>query len=223
MKITILGSCRQHSLRNKYNITDIQESLSYPHYTKEILEVIKYCKYNHIEKKETINIFRTPILTKNPANFEKFNDDFKSTNIFILEIASKIKYNYNNIYVHHITTEQQYNVSIKDEIKIETQTKEEIEEDIVKIKNELNKPFIIVCHLVTKNSGERYNLSCWLEEICLKYDIPFINPIKELIKKSINLEDIFLKEELLAHYNEKGHAEILEIYSEFIETINKFN
>ena len=48
MKITILGSCIQHSLKNKYNITDIQEKLSYPHYTKEILEVIKYCKYNHI-------------------------------------------------------------------------------------------------------------------------------------------------------------------------------
>ena len=223
MKITILGSCRQHSLKNKYNITDIQENLSYPHYTKEILEVIKYCKYNHIEKTETINIFRTPILTKTPANFEKLNDDFKSTNIFILEIASKIKYNYNNIYVHHITTEQQYNVSIKDEIKIETQSKEEVEEDILKIKNELNKPLIIVSHLVTKNNGERYNLSCWLEEICLKYDIPFINPIKELMKKNINLNNIFLKEELLAHYNEKGHAEILKIYSEFIENITKFN
>jgi hypothetical protein len=216
MKITILGSCRQHSLKNKYNITDIQEQLSYPHYTKEILEVINYCKYNHIEKKETINIFRTPILTKTPANFEKLNNEFNSTDIFILEIASKIKYNYNNTYVHHIVTEEKYNVSIINKIKIETQLKEEIEEDILKIKNELNKPFIIVSHLVTKNSGERYNLSCWLEEICLKYNIPFINPIKELIKKGINLEDIFLQEELLAHYNEKGHDEILKIYSEFI-------
>jgi hypothetical protein len=43
------------------------------------------------------------------------------------------------------------------------------------------------------------------------------------MKKSINLNNIFLKEELLAHYNEKGHAEILKIYSEFIENITKFN
>ena len=219
MNITILGSCRQHTLRNKYNITNIQEQLSYPHYTKEILEVIKYCKYNHIKKQETINLFRTPILTKKPANFEEINNDFNSTNIFILEIASKIKYNYNNTYVHHIVTEEKYNVPIINEIKIETQLKEEIEEDILKIKDELNKPFIIVSHLVTKNSGERYNLSCWLEEICLKYNIPFINPVKELIKKSVNIEDIFIKEDVLAHYNENGHNEILKIYSEYIENI----
>lgn len=123
------------------------------------------------------------------------------------------------MYVHHIATEEKYNVPIINEIKIETQLKEEIEEDILKIKNELNKPFIIVSHLVTKNSGERYNLSCWLEEICLKYNIPFINPTKELIKKSVNLEDIFVKEEVLNHYNEKGHDEILKIYSEYIENI----
>jgi hypothetical protein len=219
MNITILGSCRQHTLRNKYNITNIQEQLSYPHYTKEILEVIKYCKCNHIENQETINVFRSPILTKVPANFQELNNEFNSTNIFILEIASKIKYNYNNMYVHHIATEETYNVPIINEIKIETQLKEEIEEDILKIKNELNKPFIIVSHLVTKNSGERYNLSCWLEEICLKYNIPFINPIKELIKKGVNLEDIFLKENVLAHYNEKGHNEILKIYSEYIDKL----
>ena len=41
MRITVLGSCRQHSLQNKYSLTSIQEELSYPHYTKEILEVIK--------------------------------------------------------------------------------------------------------------------------------------------------------------------------------------
>jgi hypothetical protein len=219
MNITILGSCRQHTLKNKYNVTNIQEELSYPHYTKEILEVINYCKNNHIKQQETINIFRTPILTKTPANFDKLNNEFNSTNIFILEIASKIKYNYNNIYVHHIATEEKYNISIINEIKIEMQLKEEIEKDILIIKNELNKPFIIVSHLVTKNSGERYNLSCWLEEICLKYNIPFINPVKELIKKDVNLEDIFLKENIINHYSEKGHNEILKIYSEYIENI----
>jgi hypothetical protein len=219
MNITILGSCRQHSLRNKYNVTNIQENLSYPHYTKEILEVINYCKNNHIEKQATINIFRTPILTKIPATFQEVNNEFNSTDIFILEIASKIKYNYNNMYIHHIATEEKYNVPIINEIKIEIQLKEEIEEDILKIKNELNKPFIIVSHLVTKNSGERYNLSCWLEEICLKYNIPFINPVKELIKEGVDIEDIFVKEDVLAHYNEKGHNEIIKIYSKYIKNI----
>lgn len=220
MKITILGSCRQHSLKKKFNVSDIQEELSYPHYTKEILEVIKYCKYEHININETINIFRTPILTKKPPNFKKMNEDFKTTDLFILEIASKIKYIHNDIHLHHIATEEQYGIPIKNEIKIEIQTKDEIEEDILKIKNELNKPFIVISHLVTKDFGERYNLSIWLEEICLKYDIPFINPVKELEKKNVNLENIFIKENVLAHYNEKGHSEILNIYSEFIEKMN---
>ena len=69
MKITILGSCRQHSLNKKYDVTSIQESLSYPHYTKEILEVIKYCKYQHISKNDTLKVFRTPILNKQHVNY----------------------------------------------------------------------------------------------------------------------------------------------------------
>ena len=194
--------------------------MSYPHYSKEILEVIKYCKYNHIENKDILNVFRTPILNLQIPNFTKLNNEFNSTNLFILEIASKIKYKYNNYYVHHIASEDAYNLSIKCHIKIESQTKKEIEEDILQIKNELNKPIIIVSHLVTRNTGERYNLSVWLEEICLKHNILFINPIKELNKKNININDIFINENILSHYNEKGHAKILKIYSEFIDKIN---
>ena len=219
MNITILGSCRQHSLKNKFNITDIQEELSYPHYTKEIIEVIHFCKYNHIIPDETINIFRTPILNKTPPNFEKINSQFNSSNLFILEISSKIKYKYKNYYVHHIATDEQYNTTNKNEIKIEIQDKNEIEEDILKIKNELNKPLIIVSHLVTRNYGERFILASWLEEICLKYKIPFINPVKELQNKNINIDDLFLEENTLAYYNNKGHNEIFLIYDEFINNL----
>ena len=42
--ITILGSCRQESLYKNYNITSIQKNISYPHYTKEIIQAIEYCK-----------------------------------------------------------------------------------------------------------------------------------------------------------------------------------
>ena len=219
MKITILGSCRQHSLNNKYDITTIQEELSYPHYSKEIVEVIKYCKYNHIRPDETVNIFRTPILNKIPSDFAKYNNEFVSTDIFVLELASKIRYRYNDYFVHHIVTEEQYNVSIRNEVIVETQTREEIEDDILEIKNELNRPFIIVSHLVTRDTGERYNLACWLEEICLKHNIPFINPVKELNKRDVDIADLFVKEDILAHYNEKGHSEILKIYSEFIDKL----
>jgi hypothetical protein len=219
MKITVFGSCRQNSLKNKFNITEIQEELSFPHYTKEIIEVINFCKYNHISSYETINIFRKPILNKIPPNFEKMNNEFNSSDLFILEIASKIKYQYKDYYVHHIATEDQYNTANKNDIKIQIQEKNEIEDDILKIKNELKKPLIIISHLVTRNYGERFILASWLEEICLKHNIPFINPVKELKKKNINIDDLFLEEDILAHYNDKGHNEILLIYEEFINNL----
>ena len=108
---------------------------------------------------------------------------------------------------------------IKEQIKIEKQCREEIENDIVNIKNELHKPFIIVSHLVTRNHGDRYLLLTWLEEICLKYNIPFVNPIKELMKSNIDLNTIFVEESILTHYNDVGHEEILKIYTDFINKI----
>ena len=74
-KITILGSCRQDSLYKKYNITSIKNGLSYPHYSKEVLQVIKYCINDDLKPEETM-IFRTPILRNSPYK----------TNIFLHEI-----------------------------------------------------------------------------------------------------------------------------------------
>ena len=224
MIITVLGSCRQESLRTLYEITDIQDNISFPHYTKEMLEVIKFCKYGHLTPEQTINTFRTPMLNKIPIIFtEELKNKFENSDLYILEIASKIKYEYNDIYVHHIVTDEQYDVSIKNEVTISYQTKDEIEEDILKIKEELNnKPMLIISHLVTYEKGERYNLAQWVEEICIKYNISFINPIKELKNKNLDLDDfnnLFIKESVLSHYTTEGHKEILKIYNNYIKNL----
>ena len=59
-KCTVLGSCRQAFMNNSF----IQPDISYPHYTKEILQLIKYCKYGEtvVKQNETKYTFRTPIL-----------------------------------------------------------------------------------------------------------------------------------------------------------------
>ena len=75
---------------------------------------------------------------------------------------------------------------------------------------------IIVSHLVTLDSGDRYLLRSWLKDICNKHNIVFIDPIEELKKKCTNIDDLFVKEDILAHYNQDGHNEIKQIYSEFI-------
>jgi len=65
MRITILGSCRQDSLYNYYNITNIKNNLTYPHYSKEIVQAIEFCKgKSPISHALTRSIFRSGILSK---------------------------------------------------------------------------------------------------------------------------------------------------------------
>lgn len=221
MKITVLGSCRQYSLREYYSVTNIQEDISYPHYTKEILQIINFCKFGNLTEEETLYTFRTAILNNKPITFtEELKNEFNSSDLYVIEIASKFKYQYNDKYLHHISVEDKYNVSIKNEIVVSVQTKEEIEQDIIQIKELLNKPIIIVSHLVTRDYGERYILKMWLEEICLKYNILFIDPVKEIKNKNenINLDEIFVQENTLAHYTDYGNQIVKEIYK---ENINK--
>jgi hypothetical protein len=225
MIITILGSCRQDSLYKKYNVTNIKELISYPHYTKEILEVINYCKYGNIEDNDTKYIFRTPMLNNTPIKYsEEIKKEFEKTELFIIEIASKKYYKYNNRYVHHILKDhnilEKSNEKNKD-IEINDLSDEEIENDIIKIKQELNKPIIIVSHISTYKNSKRDDLVILLEKICLKYNIPFINPIKELNKKGYDITEL-TENNNINHYNYLGHEKILEVYSDFINNKKKY-
>ena len=138
MNITILGSCRQESLYDKYNVNRIRNDISYTHSTKEMLEVIKFCKYGNVSPEETLYTFRTPILNKQSIVPDEYKYEFEKTDIFILEIASRKTYEYNNRYLHHIVydDDRYVNNDIKDKIRINKQTDEEVEEDIIQIKNE---------------------------------------------------------------------------------------
>ena len=86
--ITILGSCRQDSLYKKYNITSIKNNLSYPHYTKEVLQVIKYCLFDNLAPEQTM-IFRTPILNNLPIKNNPFLNKIEESNVIFIEVSSK--------------------------------------------------------------------------------------------------------------------------------------
>ena len=217
--VTIFGSCRQHSIKNIYKCTNIQEDLTYPHYTKEVLQTIRYLKYKNLTDVEVQYTFRTPILNKSKLNYDLLKNHYNHSDVFIVEIASKLFYKYDNKFLHHISIEEQYNVAIKNDIEIGKLTKSEIENDILEIKRELEKPFIIVSHLVTRESGDRHELKCWLEEICSNNGILFLDPIKELKKKFTTIDHLFLDETVLAHYNDTGHGIIQNIYKEYIDQI----
>ena len=78
------------------------------------------------------------------------------------------------------------------------------------------KKIIIVGHIVTYEKGERYDLLKLLEKIWLKYNLLFINPVKELEKKGHNINNLTEKKEKICHYNNKGHMLIKKIYEEYI-------
>lgn len=219
MLITVLGSCRQYGVRHYYPTTCVQEDISYTHYTKEILQVIYFCKYGNLSLEQTMYTFRSPILHKSPFIYNtQMRYEFDISNLYLIEIASKKSYRYNDVYVHSIAVEDKYDVSIRKDIVESIQTKEEIEEDILKMNEILEGKIIIVGHLVTQESGERYILKGWVEDICKRHSILFIDPIKELKKVYSDLDDLFVKEDVLSHYTEAGHCAIGRIYNEYILT-----
>jgi len=227
IKITLLGCCRQESLYNdpKYQITCIRNYISYSHYSKEALEIIKYCKYGHISPMDTMEVFRTPILEKRPIYWNPYyKNELDTSDVFIIEIASKTAYEFNNVYRHNIVVKPEHNekVSCKDNIIIRKQSYEEIENDILEIKRELgNKKIMIVSHIYSYEYGERYELVKCLETICQKYSITFLNPIREITLSfpEIDINTLFVNEDTLKHYNEFGHTIIKKVYDDFIQKI----
>lgn len=215
MNVTIFGTCRLDSLNNYNN--RIKNEISYTYDTKEILEVIKFIKYNHISPNDTITTFRTPMLTKNPIYSSMFEGIFEKTDIFIIEICGKKTYKYNNHFVHSALCNYS-NELISQQIIINEQNNKEIENDILEMIYELNtKKIIIVSHIVTDDKSERYKLSKILENICFKYNLLFINPVVEIQNKGYNINNLVnCNEKKIIHYNENGHKVMKQVYEEYI-------
>jgi hypothetical protein len=222
MKVTSFGSCRQYSLGNNFQLTSIQEELTYPHYSKEIIQAIEYCKNIHTYSNDLTKFcFRTGILNKSPITKQQhIMKEFEETDIFVVEIASRIQYQWNGLYVHHILSEPQYGFSDIPSIKISDLTDEEIEADILKIRDLLApKPFIAVSYIYTRTTGKRYELVQLLKNICTKHNIPFIDPSASLSAYSPSI--IYRPEPVLAHYTEEGNKLIANIYKDYINSVMK--
>lgn len=218
MRVTILGSCRQDSLYNYYNITNIKNNLTYPHYSKEIVQAIEFCKgISTIPHTLTSSIFRSGILGRSPIYASQFTDEFNTSDFFVIEIASRISYEYKGFYAHHILTESQYGCHDRSTILIRDLTDEEIEADLLRMKELLSpKPFIIVTHICTRPSGKRYELVQLLRRLCTKHNIPLFDPCEET--KEYPPDILYMKEDTLAHYTQEGHTIIGKKYNSFIHS-----
>lgn len=210
--ITVLGSCRQWPIANHYQTSSIQMTLNFPHYTKEILQQIRYLKYRNISNEYTKYCFRHGLLnycTKeiDDTIYFPLKEEFDKTTTFIIEIASRLSYEWNGLYLHHIATEQQYNFYDRNNITIRELTDEEIEEDLIQIREELYpKKILIVSHFSTYNHGKRYELIQLLKHLSFKFDIPFLNQSDIIEKHGVN--NVLHIEPVLTHYNDNGNYHV---------------
>jgi hypothetical protein len=218
MIITILGSCRQQSISSYANITSIKEKLTYPHYTKEIIQALQYCKgISTFDNSLTAFCFRTGFLEKKEITYQKeLQDEFEKTDLFVVEIASRIAYEWKDVYVHHILSEANYEFPDRSSITIRELSDEEIEQDIVTIQDLVYpKKLLIVPHIYTKTIGKRFDFVCLLQQITSKYGIPFLDPSKELM----GIDGIYQEEYPLHHYSDKGHSLVGQEYKKAIKII----
>lgn len=219
MRLTVLGSCRQDSLYKLYPCTSIRNELTYPHYTKEVLQAIEFCKgVSTIRPELSQYLFRSGILEQKALYSKTFQQDFEETDLFVIEIASRISYKYANHYTHHILTEPLYGFCNRDEIVQRDLTDHEIEQDLLRIVELIRpKKLMIVSHIYTRTTGKRYELVKLLSKLCATHSIPFFDPIVQL--GSFDPHRLFVKEDTLAHYTEEGHHEIGKKYNEFINRL----
>lgn len=220
MNVTSFGSCRQHSLAHNFYLSKIQEELTYPHYTKEVIQAIEYCKNIHQYDNEYTKIcFRSGVLNKKPIeNHQEMIDQFNNTDIFFVEIASRLQYKWNGFYVHHILSEEEYKFYDREKVEISDLTDEEIESDLLRIRELLSpKPFIVVSHFYTKKIGKRYELVELLRKLTTKHNIPFIDPMDHL--SQYDLRQVFLMEPVLSHYTDYGHKLISQVYKNEVEKV----
>jgi hypothetical protein len=224
--VTLLGSCRQWSIRSYYSTSDIQDEITFPHYSKEVLQEIQYLKYRNLTKEETRYCFRSSILSNckreiDDTLYNKLKEQFDNTSFFLIEIATRVAYKWKNLYLHHIAVDPKYELPDIDEIEVYDLTDEEIEEDLKKIKEELYpKKILVISHFATYNRGKRYDLIVSLEEICKKLDIPFFN--QSLLIEKYGMDTI-KKEDIMAHFTDYGNNCMRELLYNKMKEINEGN
>ena len=225
--VTLFGSCRLDIIYKNNNLNNL---LNYCHSTKETIQLIKFLKCEQrFPYPYNIICFRTGIVARKPIEYKKkYNHIFNKSKICIIEICSLKKYEHNNFYCHRLSIYDKiggyYTITpknIKDTCKIKKQSYDEIEKDILEIKRLLHpKKILIVTHYNSKLNNnfleDRNKLIGFVEDICKKNKIDFINPTKLLS----NFEQNKVMSEDLSHYTELGIKEIKKFLDSKVSNIN---
>jgi hypothetical protein len=210
MTVALLGSCRQNAARAVVHCVDLHDYITYPHYSREIIQALKYCKGDNTIPEWC---FRSWMLTKT-LDAALIRAAYASSSTVMVEIASRIQYTCRGYFVHHIATEEQYGFPYKNEILTSDMKDDEIEQDIIDMRALVYPKRLVVCtHVTTKKCGRRYELACVIKRICNSLKIPCIVPADELGEDT----SLYLPEAVTAHYSRKGEEMIAQVYKRYLE------
>ena len=194
MLVTPFGSCRVEEISDSSKLNKL---LSYTHCTKEVIQLIKFIngdiKLNEPDDRYCLGAYVEN--NKDVTYDHKFKELYDDTDVFVIEICSMKKYKYNDKYLTNLSVDtrlfnQTYKHTpehIRNNTKIEIQSDEEIENDILEIQKLIYpRPMIIVSHVNVIYRGHKLEkrdyLINLLENICKKHDIMFINPTRLLLQ-----------------------------------------
>lgn len=207
IKVSVFGSCRQDSIYKIFNVTNLRDGLTYPHYTKEIIQAIIYVKSGGNTSPRNRLAFRNLQIGVPLDSTYKLRKQFDKTDIFIVEIASRISYESGGDYLHHVLYDD---IDLRKKLKFETQmtkrvqSDREISEDMRDIVKLLEpKPVIFVTHFCSRDTGSRSDLRKLIISEAAKINCKSFDP-SELLR-NYSLDELVIDEPVISHFSEFGH------------------
>ena len=213
--VTVLGCCRQDSIYSRYEVTGIREGLNYTHYPREAVEVVKTLSGESGWDPEIR--FRNAQIGQVLASQEDLQRDFRRTDVFVVEAASRICYtdDKGRAYHHLIADDPKLRVRYPT-VSVCELTTAEIESDLLQLSQLVApRPMVLVSHVVTRDHGPRVQLKEEIREIARRMDVPFVEPLSGI---SLGERRSFVEDEVvISHLTRRGHAIAREQYREAID------
>lgn len=208
--VSIFGSCRQDSLYKSFRVSKIRDGLTYPHYSKEIIQAIRYCLEDPGMVGIDPRVFRNTLIGSTLISKAKIQKEFSRSDYFVIEIASMLEYtDHQSFYFHHIAKE------IYPNIEVRRQNFTELKQDLDLIASLIGKDrLVFVSHFSSRKFGIRFELSEFLRNYCDRHGIDFIDP-SEMIT-SWDLNQLVLPEDVISHFSPVGHSIMHDRYREII-------
>ena len=226
--VTVFGCCQQDSISKSFFETSIKESLSYPHSTKEVLQVLDYLN-NLSDTHIRPFAFRTALISGRLPNRRRLTREWNASTVVIIEISSQKYYLLNGVHFHHeaFDNSAQLSKNAQDYFKSEllngnslTENHMEIDEllqDLDEIVARIGKRTIILTtNFVTKNNEKRHQLHNSLEEFAKKKEISFVET--KTLFDYWKIQDILVEDPVLAHLTDLGHQIMSGRYKEAIHS-----